>query len=132
MFAAPILDPAVLAAALGAVASLLGGLVSTWLASRQERRSGPVTLDERIPKLTNALRESTRIASEVEREIATRSQAVEKLRQEQELLELDREQVEAVAQTLRGELRREGKRSFWISVAQNMVFFGLGVLATVV
>jgi len=71
-------------AAAGLITSILARLAS----ARLQRERSPVTLDDRIETLTKALKESTRIVGEVEKEIATRTQAVEKLRTEQELLEL--------------------------------------------
>jgi hypothetical protein len=50
---------------------------------------------------------------------------------EQATLELTKGEVEAVAQLLRGELRREGRRAFWMGVAQSAVFFALGTAVTI-
>jgi hypothetical protein len=38
--------------------------------------------------------------------------------------------VDVVRQVVRTELRSEGKRNLWISLAQNTLFFGLGVAVT--
>jgi hypothetical protein len=64
-----------------------------------------------------------------------RSRLAERLQDDvarhRELLALDRQEVEAVAQTFRLEVRREGRRSFVASLLVNAIFFGLGVLVTV-
>ncbi len=72
--------------------------------------------------------------AEIEREVKARSALAERLQEDverhRELLKLNRSEVDAVAQTLGVEVRREGRRSFWVSLAINAAFFGLGVLVT--
>jgi hypothetical protein len=89
---------------------------------------------ERVRKLVTALAESTKVIAEIEREVKARSALAERLERDVErhrqLLQLNREEVEAVAQMLRVEMRQEGRRSMWVGVFVNAVFFALGVAAT--
>jgi predicted flap endonuclease-1-like 5' DNA nuclease len=48
-----------------------------------------------------------------------------------EIAALKQSEVQSVAQLLRGELRREGRRSFWSGFALNLLFFVLGAVVTV-
>lgn len=47
------------------------------------------------------------------------------------LAQLKGTEVEAVVQSLRGELRREGKRSFLQAVALNLFFFLAGLAVSI-
>jgi methyl-accepting chemotaxis protein len=93
------------------------------------------TIEERIKQLTSSLQESTNLIAEVESEISERSALVEKLKKDAETYEqvvkLKGPEVEAVAQLLRGELKKEGSRSFWKGVAVNFLFFILGLIASI-
>jgi hypothetical protein len=59
-------------------------------------------------------KESSRLVGEVEDEISKRQSLVNELQQDadcyQKLVSINREQVEAVAQLLQGELRKEGRK----------------------
>ena len=94
------------------------------------------TGEDRVARLLSALRESTAVIREIETEVAARSELAKRLEQDvarqRELLAIDREQAEALAQTLRLELRAEGRRGFVMNIAVNVLFFGLGVVVTLV
>lgn len=98
----------------------------------RERRGE--TTSERIEKLSCALNEATNLIGGIERELKERHRLVEKLRKDcaryDELAKLKASEVEAVVQSLRGELRQEGKRSFWQSALLNFVFFLSGIAVT--
>jgi hypothetical protein len=89
---------------------------------------------DQVKRLVKALAESTRVIAEIEREVQARSNLAKRLqadvKRHRELLELNRSEVEAVAQTLRVEVQREGRRGFWASVVVNAIFFGLGIVVT--
>jgi hypothetical protein len=89
---------------------------------------------DQVKKLVKALAESTRVMAEIEREVKARSALAERLEADverhRELLALNRSEVEAVAQTLRTEVHREGRRSLWTGLFINAAFFGLGILVT--
>lgn len=92
------------------------------------------TTDERISRLSKALKESVAMASEIEAEVRKRHELVEKLQADvdryDELAKLKGSEVEAIAQTLRGELESEGKRSFLKSFLVSLFFFVAGIVAT--
>ena len=96
----------------------------------KKSRKKEETLEDRINKLTSALKESSHLVTQVESEIQSRQQLVEELQEDaqryEQLITLNQEQVDAVAQVLQGELRKEGNSSFWKGVAVNFVFFILG------
>lgn len=89
---------------------------------------------ERIDRLAKSLKEAANLSSEIEAEINRRHKMVEKLKNDaerfDELAKLKAAEVEAVVQTMRGELQREGNKSFWKAAAINLVFFIAGVVVT--
>ena len=102
---------------------------------RKVREKRGETTSERIEKLSGALTDATQLIGGIERELKERHRLVEKLRDDcnryDQLAKLKATEVEAVVQSLRGELRQEGRRSFWQSVLLNFVFFSAGVLVAV-
>jgi len=113
----------------GTIASVIASLFEVFVLKKYRK---PETLEVRINKLSNALKESGRLVGEVEDEIAKRQALVVELQRDadryRKLVAINREQVEAVAQLLQGELRKEGRKSFWGGVIVNFVFFCLGAL----
>jgi hypothetical protein len=89
---------------------------------------------DRVKRLVKALAEATEVMAAIEKEVTARRVMAERLQRDVEthtrLLALDREEVEAVAQTMAGEVRREGRRNLLTSFLLNAFFFGLGVLVT--
>jgi hypothetical protein len=98
----------------------------------RERRGE--TTSERVEKFANALTQATNLIASIERELKERHRLVEKLRQDcvryDQLAKLKSVEVEAVVQSLRGELRQEGKKTFWQSVGLNFLFFLAGIVVT--
>lgn len=88
-------------------------------------------LASRIQILTGRLNISAKTISEIEREIAERQELVKKLENDAEtakrLTVVSREQVEAIAQTLRGELEKKEQSSFWITHLTAVFYTLLGV-----
>ena len=113
----------------GALSSVIVSVIQSFLVRNREK---PETLEDRIAKLSSALKKSSRLVAEVEGEISKRQALVVELQNDadryQKLVSLNREQVDAVAQLLQGELRREGTKSFWKGVLVNFVFFALGAV----
>ena len=101
---------------------------------RKIREKRGETTSGRIEKLSRALHDATTLIGGIERELKERHRLVEKLREDcaryDQLAKLKASEVEAVVQSLRGELRQEGKRSFWQAVLLNFVFFLAGVAVT--
>lgn len=88
---------------------------------------------DRVKKLVAALSESTKVMEAIRREVDSNQQLVDRLQadvQTHQLLGLDRNEVEAVAQVVASEVRREGRRGLYVTLALNLLFFGLGVLVT--
>ena len=102
----------------------------------RRRERGAESPEQRIQRLTNSLSEAANVAGEIEAEIRRRQGVAERLQQDiqqyERLREVNQEEIEAVAQVLGGQLRKEGRRSFWVGVLMNFVFFVFGVAATVV
>ena len=113
----------------GTISSVLVSLFEIYVLKKYRR---PETLEIRINKLSSALRESSKLVAEVEGEISKRQELVTELQRDaeryQKLVALNKEQVDAVAQLLQGELRKEGTKSFWKGVVVNFVFFVLGAV----
>jgi hypothetical protein len=113
----------------GLLSSIAAGLIEIFVFKKYRK---PETLEIRINKLSSALKESSRLVSEVEGEISKRQSLVAELQADaaryQRLVSINKEQVEAVTQLLQGELRKEGNKSFWKGVLVNFIFFGLGAL----
>jgi len=122
--------------AFGMISSIMGKSLEKILEEKLQPPRTKETIEERIKKLTSSLQESTNLIAEVESEISERSTLVEKLKKDAEtyeqLVKLKGPEVEAVAQLLRGELKKEGSRSFWKGVIVNFMFFALGLIASVV
>lgn len=89
---------------------------------------------DRIDRLSRALKESIELTSEIESEIRSRHQVVEKLKEDveryEELSSIKASEVEAVAQTIRGEIKRESNKSLFKSTAINFLFFIAGIIVT--
>lgn len=111
----------------GIIASALAAKLQSFLQKNIKKEE---TLEDRINKLTSALRESSHLVTEVEEEIQARQKLVSALQKDaekyQKLISLNQEQVDAVAQLLQGELRKEGNKSFWKGLAVKLLFFLMG------
>lgn len=121
------IHPAALAVALALVATLVvSGL------SRDHQPT--IDLPAKITLLTENLNKSAETIAEIERDIQQRHELVTKLQRDAEIAErvskLNREQVDAIAQTLQGELEKRERNSFWWTFAYNLFFVLLGVVLT--
>jgi septal ring factor EnvC (AmiA/AmiB activator) len=124
------------------IAAMVGAVVaatsSFWLERRRQsvqRGTTQENTEQRIARLTTALSESSHVIQEIEAEMKDRTELVEKLKRDAETYErlrnINREEAEAVAQALGGELRKEGRRSLLTNFLMNFVFFVLGVITTI-
>lgn len=106
--------------------------VSGWEVWRQIYPSG--SIEERAEDLSRSLKEASRLVDQMQSDIQSRQAIVTKLRNDlatyDKLAALKKEEVEAVAQALRGEIDRNARRSFWEGVGVNFGFFFLGVIAS--
>jgi hypothetical protein len=108
-----------------AIAGLITGLLQT--RSLQRLQAQEPSFADRVEQAVEGLRSATTIVEDLESEIGSRLAAVERLQEQQELLKLDRAEVEAVSHLLQGDAKREGRRAVWISVAASALFFLAGV-----
>lgn len=98
----------------------------------EERAEG---LEGRVAELVASLQRAARDIGDLEIELGKRRELVEHLKREKSVYErfasMAQEELEAVAETVRGELKEQDRRSFRSTAALNAAFFVLGVLATV-
>ena len=121
--------------ALGASIAV-SGLLAIWSYRREQRRRKKApTLEDRIGTLTRNLESASAVISEIEGEISRRSEIAGKLKNDvqryEQLRELSQSQVEAIAQTIRGEIAGESRKSIWrnaiITFVIAFAFFFLGL-----
>lgn len=107
-----------------------------FLGRRRQADAGEPNIQDRIAELTRSLAQAATAIRGIESEVNSRAELVTRLRSEHEkyekLVELKRPEVEAIVQVLDGALERTAKRSWWVSVAINFVFFLLGSGVTLV
>ncbi len=122
---------------IGAIAALLASLlagISVFLAEKRRREKAP-SLEDRITTLTENLKTSSSVISEIASEIEKRRQIADKLKNDvqryEQLREISQPQVEAIAQTIRSEIRGESRKSVWrnaiITFFIALVFFFIGL-----
>ena len=121
----------IIALLLGLIASVIAALLQIIL----RHRKGETTQD-RINRLAKSLAGAVQLINQIEKEIEERRSLVTKLQNDihtyKRIASLNRSEVEAVSQLLRGELRREGGRAFWKTAAVDFLFFVLGAGITMV
>lgn len=92
------------------------------------------TVEMRISRLFQELEEAVRLLGDIQNEIKARHNLALKLQEDirtyKQIVELKQPEVEAVAQLLRGELRKERRHSFWRDFSMKLVFYVLGVFTT--
>lgn len=120
-------------AIVGALASILFQLSEKYFIKKTKKEE---TTEERIQKLIKSLQETTNLVNKIEDEINQRSKLAEKLQNDIKfydgLVSLKKPEVEAIAQLLRGELKKESKSSFWKGFAVNFLFFILGAIISII
>ena len=122
------------------IVPILMFLALSWLSSRYSKAyyaakgAPPKTLEDKIRKLLWSSEETMYLVSDIEAEIRERKAIVEKLQSDshsfEQLASLNKDQAEEVSRLLKGQLRSESKRTFWQAVAVNALFFGFGIIAT--
>jgi transcriptional regulator NrdR family protein len=120
--------------AIGTSAAISGLIAILSYRREQKRGKEAPTLEGRIITLTENLKSSLSVISDIEAEIQNRAKIVEKLRNDaqlyEQLRELSQSQVEAVAQTIRSEITHESKKSVLrnaiITFVIALAFFFLG------
>jgi len=91
-------------------------------------------LVDKIRVLTQSLNSSATVIGEIEKEISDRIKLVDRLKNDaataEHLASLHREQAEAIAQALKGQLRKQEQDNFWSSNFQALFWTFVGVLMT--
>lgn len=116
---------------------LAGGALSavvSWVMGGRRKTSATPSLEERIRTLGDALADSARAIDIIEREMRAKQQLVASLEADakryEQLSALHRNEVEAVAQLVRAEIRTETNRAsrqqFWSGFLLNAFFFAAG------
>jgi predicted PurR-regulated permease PerM len=121
---------------IGVILSLLAALTLSGFTVFKTRGKKEITpsIEDKITTLATNFKNSLTVISEIESEIENRSKIVNKLQDDvkrfEQLKELSKTQVEAIAQTLRGEIAGESKKSLWrnaiITFIVSLLFFFLG------
>jgi hypothetical protein len=94
----------------------MGSFIGELITRLIESPAPKVTLEQKIDILTDNLKASQKVISEIESEVGQRTQLVEKLRKDaetaQQLATINHEQSEAVAQALEGKLKQGESGNF--------------------
>jgi hypothetical protein len=113
-------------AVIGSVTAAMITAFNSWYAKPRE-----IDLAERIKMLTSSLNSTARTITQIEDEIKRRQVLVERLKQNADtaskLAAMNKEQADAVAQTLRVEIEKENQKSFWSSQMLAIGYTVLGV-----
>jgi hypothetical protein len=110
--------------------AVLGVTVGFYFGQQKIEQRDQTSLEARIEQLTRSLNIASSTISAIELEIEQRRKLVDDLKRDAQtaeaLREASRQQVEAIAQVLRGEIAR-GKSGFdWWDFAKNLLFTFLG------
>jgi hypothetical protein len=112
---------------MGIVISEIGGRFG-----KPPPREITVTLEDRLSVLTQSLNSAARTISEIEAEVNERQALVAKLARDAQVANnvqhLNKEQVDPIAQVLRGQIDREQRESFWSSQLLALFYTVLGVV----
>lgn len=104
------------------------------LANRGKIKDKKETIEKRISNLNSSLRDATRLITHIQTEIETREKLADDLKNKlsnyNQIIKLKKPEVKAVAQVLRGEISREGKRTLLKNILINLALFVAGVLVT--
>ncbi|GAA3937277.1 hypothetical protein Aau02nite_78880 [Amorphoplanes auranticolor] len=104
--------------------------------ARKKNKRNDSLLEDRLQELAGSMKKSSELVAEVEAALDARRAAVDQLRLEaetaQQIKDMSDEQRIAVANVLRAEVAREGKKTLWQGATVNGFFFALGVVVTVV
>jgi hypothetical protein len=102
--------------------------------ARKRKKRSDSLLEDRLAELADAMRKSSELVTEVEAALQAREAAVERLRAEaetaQQIKDMTEEQQQAVANVLRAEVVRGGRKALWQGAGVNAFFFLAGVVVT--
>ncbi len=121
---------ALVAAILGLILILIM-LVMVFVAKKKKPNK---SLEARIKALASSLTESAELINQVELEISEKEELLEKLKKDTDtynaLLSLKKEEIDAITKVLKSELKSQSKKSFWLNILINFLFFLLGAGAS--
>lgn len=116
----------------------LAAIISFALLIRRKRRTSDASgqdLERRVANLSSNLQAAARVIGEIEKEIQARQKLVDRLKHDAErseaLAQLHSDEVEAVAQALRGQLSGLERRSFRSNFVLSLTFFAIGVITSI-
>jgi len=119
-----------IAAALGLVLLLILFIL---LIIRQKEKPN-TSLQDKIKALASSLTQSAELINQVELEISKKEELLEQLKKDTDtfnaLLSLKKEEIDAVTNVLKSELKTQGRKSFWLNLIINIIFFILGAIAS--
>ena len=118
-----------LSAIIGFIAALISALFSSTYASISLKKES-VDLSKRIETISENLRNTSNELNQIQRELEQRIEFVEKLNAEaknaEAMINLSKEQVDAIRATLNTELNKNNTQNFWTSFIMGFFFFILG------
>lgn len=129
---------AVLAATIAGLSSIVAAVVQRIVIKRlnNERRLPEAGPREKLEALIANLNEANNVIRDIEAEVRARQAAAEKLQHDasdaQQLLELNKGQLDAVRSLIGSELKHESRRGFWLGAAVNFLFFVSGAGLTLI
>jgi t-SNARE complex subunit (syntaxin) len=117
-----------------AIAAGVLALFTAWVTENARRlpkaKEKTETLKERAGRLNSSLQNAISLINEMQNQVQLNQELVVKLQTDVErydkLVKLKKEEVESVVQVLRSELHSESRKSFWMGVGVNFLFFVLG------
>jgi hypothetical protein len=122
--------------AMGGTLTILLEFLFREVKEARQRKSREESIEERMARLVSSFRDALRLINEIEKNVKERSALAKKLEEDiatySNIKDLKKGEVEAVAQVLRAELKRESRKSFWAGAAINFLFFALGFGASFV
>jgi hypothetical protein len=104
---------------------LMTAIVTWWVKPKE------IDLPERIRVLTSSLNDAAKSIGEIEEAMKQREALVQRLQRDAEtasrLSALNKEQVDAVAQVLKGEIEKDQQANFWTTQLLALFYTLLGV-----
>ena len=127
-------DPASLAFVVTVLFGILVALLAAFFRARtfSIHQKQPETAEHRINRLKKSLSDALNTIREIEDEVKIRQELVSKLESDVEkyrqIPAFKREEVEAIAQLVSGEMQQGESHSFWWNAAQFFIFIAIGAL----
>jgi Holliday junction resolvase-like predicted endonuclease len=118
------------------VITVLSSLSYSIISVTISRENEPVDLAKRIEIASENLRNTSSELDLIQRELEKRIEFVEKLNEEaknaEAMINLSKEQVDAIRSTLNTELNKNNTRNFWTTFSMSFFFLILGSAITII